>query len=378
MKPSRIVLPAMFLLLAVSCKSGIKETNYPNEPEPDRFRLEFNGKAIQLFTLENENGIRVLLTNYGARIVSIYTPDREGKIADIALGLPSAEAYLAESMYLGCTAGRYANRIAKGRFVLDGDTFRLACNNGPNSLHGGEKGFNRQMWDAEQDGNTVRMHYVSPDMEEGYPGTLDVRVTFSLTEENELKIDYTATTDKPTVVNLTNHCYFNLGGEGSGTILDHRMQILADYITPVDSTLIPTGELMPVEGSPFDFREPHAIGERVGEDDPQLLYGLGYDHNFVLNRDTTGLVLAVRVDDPETGRVLELYTTEPGVQFYCGNFMDGSHVGKSGKPYNYREGFCIEPQHFPDSPNHPQFPSTVLRPGETYRQTSVFRFGTEG
>lgn len=367
---------AILLVVVSSCKLK-KEDRYAGIPLPEKelFTKEVDGKQVELFCLENKNGIRVYLTNYGARIVSILVPDREGNFADICLGVPGIDDYLVESMNLGCTVGRYANRIQRGQFTLEGKEYNLFINNGPNSLHGGERGFSRRMWDAIQEGNSVRMYYFSADMEEGYPGNMDVQVTFTLNDDDELVIAYLATTDKPTVLNLTNHAYFNLAGEGSGTILDHEIQIMAGFITPVDSTLIPSGELMPVEGTPFDFREPLAIGKRIEQDHPQLIYGLGYDHNFVLNKEENGPELAVRVVEHASGRVLELLTTEPGVQFYCGNFMRGNHTGKSGNVYHFREGFCIEPQHFPDSPNKPEFPSTVLRPGEEYTQTSVFRFG---
>ncbi|HDJ33225.1 MAG TPA: galactose mutarotase [Bacteroidetes bacterium] len=373
MRKSTFLMLIAGMMMYTACQTGTKP-EYPNEPKPETFRGEIDSKPVELYTLTNKNGIRILLTNYGARIVSIYTPDREGNWADITLGFSTAEEYPGEGLNLGCTVGRYANRIKGGQFELDGETYQLALNDGPNTLHGGVKGFDDQVWEGEQEGNSVTFTYHSPHMEEGYPGNMDVWVTYTLTDEDELRIDYKATTDQATIVNLTNHAYFNLSGEGSGTILDHDMQIMADYITPVDSTLIPTGEFMPVEGTPFDFREPHPIGERIDQNHPQLIYGLGYDHNFVLTRKGEGLELAVRVTDPETGRVLELLTTEPGVQFYCGNFMNGRHTGKAGKPYGYREGFCIEPQHFPDSPNQPDFPGTVLRPGDTYTQTSVFRF----
>jgi aldose 1-epimerase len=307
-------------------------------------------------------------------------PDRQGKMGDVVLGYDSLDGYVNDKSYFGALIGRYGNRIAHGQFTLDGVTYKLAKNNGDNSLHGGVKGFNKRVWDAKEisskEGPALRLNYLSKDGEEGYPGNLKVQVVYTLTDANELKIDYSATTDKKTVLNLTNHSYFNLAGQGSGDILRQELMLQADKFTPVDAGLIPTGELRPVEGTPFDFRTKTVIGARINNDDEQLKLGKGYDHNFVLTR-TAEFSLAARVSEPSSGRVLEVWTSEPGVQFYTGNFLDGSARGKGAKPYDFRTGFCLETQHFPDSPNHPEFPSTVLSPGEVYHSTTSYKFLTE-
>jgi len=338
------------------------------------------GGAAELFTL-TRGGLTVAVTSWGGYVVKILAPDREGKVADVTLGYADAAGYFGDTGYMGALVGRYANRIARGEFTLDGRKYMLARNNGPNALHGGPGGFHKRLWTPKvvsgPDGDAVELTYVSPDGEEGYPGTLTATVVYSLTADGGLRMDYTATTDRATVVNLANHAYFNLAGEGSGDVLGHELRIEADALTPVDETLIPTGESRPVAGTPFDFRKPAAIGARIAADDPQLRAGGGYDHNFVLRGRAGELRLAVRVHEPGSGRVLEVHTTEPGVQFYSGNFLDGSVVGKSGRPYQHRGGFCLEAQHFPDSPNRPEFPSVVLRPGETYRQTTVYRFDVQ-
>ena len=337
------------------------------------------GAAVDLYTLTNANGIEATITNYGAIVVSLKTPDRSGKMADVVLGFDSFDGYLSDHPYFGAVVGRYGNRIAKGRFTLNGKEYKLATNNGPNALHGGLKGFDKQIWQAQPVGNSgVRLTYVSKDGEEGYPGTLTTTVEYTLTDANELKLAYTATTDKDTVLNVTNHSYFNLAGEGSGDILGHRLQIFADRFTPVDSTLIPTGELKPVAGTAFDFRQPHAIGERIdAAGDEQIKFGGGYDHNFVLNGSMGTMRPAARVSEPKSGRVMEVSTTEPGVQFYTGNFLDGKIKGKGGKAYNRRYAFCLETQHFPDSPNQPKFPSTVLKAGQKFTSATTFKFSTE-
>jgi aldose 1-epimerase len=338
--------------------------------------------GVRIYTLTNKNGVSAKITNYGGIVVSINTPDRNGKMGDIALGFDSLAGYLTaeyakSSPFFGALIGRYGNRIGNAQFKLDGKTYNLDKNNGANSLHGGAQGFDKHVWTAATlpDGG-LKLTYLSKDGEEGYPGNLNVTVTYHLTDENELKIDYSATTDKNTVVNLTNHTYFNLAGAGSGDILKQVMMINADRFTPVDAGLIPTGELKSVTGTPFDFRKPTAIGARINQADEQLKLGKGYDHNWVLNRSGNGLSLAARVEDPVTGRVLEVHTTEPGIQFYAGNFLDGTLKGKGGKVYGHRSGFCLETQHFPDSPNKPNFPSTELKPGQQYRSTTVYRFLT--
>ena len=343
------------------------------------FGTTADGKTADLYTLKNKNGMQVSITNFGATVVSIMVPDKAGKVADVALGYDDLAGYELNKNYLGVLVGRYGNRIAHGKFSIDGTEYTLAKNNGDNSLHGGIKGFNKAMWEAKDVSKggeaAVEMKYVSKDGEEGYPGNLSVTVVYTLTNKNELKIDYSATTDKKTVVNLTNHTYFNLAGQGNGDILKQELMINADTFTPVDSGLIPTGELKKVEGTPFDFRKPTAIGARIDANDEQIKLGGGYDHNFVLNRKAaTGLSLAARVSDPASGRSMEVWTTEPGVQFYTGNFLDGSFKGKGGIAYQKRTAFCLETQHFPDSPNHPSFPTTLLKPGEKYHTTTVYKF----
>jgi aldose 1-epimerase len=342
-----------------------------------------DGTAVDVFTLTNAHGLEVRAMTYGGIITSVRVPDRKGQLDDVVLGYDTAAAYAKNnSPYFGAIIGRYGNRIAKGQFALDGRTYHLAANNGPNHLHGGIKGFDKVVWRGEplnsSRGAGVVFTYTSPDGEEGYPGTLTVRVTYTLTDLDELVVDYRATTDKATHVNLTQHSYFNLAGQGARDVLEHRLQIAADRYTPVDATLIPTGELAAVTGTPFDFRQPAAIGSRIGQDHAQLRNGLGYDHNFVLNRSGDGGVQhAVQVVDPTSGRRLDVLTTEPGVQFYSGNFLDGTIVGKQARVYQKRYGFCLETQHFPDSPNHPQFPSTILRADQEYRSTTVFAFSVE-
>lgn len=334
-----------------------------------------NGRQVNLYTCVNAQRMTMKVMNYGAIVVEVQTPDRDGHLANVNLGFDKLDGYLGGHPYFGSTVGRYANRIAKGRFTLDGKQYELATNNGPNHLHGGKIGFNRVLWDAkpvETDNSVgVRLTYTSKDGEEGYPGTLKAIVTYSLTSQNEIRIDYVATTDKPTPINLTNHCYWNLGGAGSGTILNHVLTLAADKYLPVDSTLIPTGELASVRGTPFDFTTPHSIGSRIDKvaGDPP-----GYDHCFVLRGQDGSLALAAKVEDPKSGRVLEVYTTQPGVQFYTGNFLSG---GPSDAGNKQHEAFCLETQHYPDSPNHPEFPSIILRPGQTYRQTTVMRFSTD-
>jgi aldose 1-epimerase len=339
-----------------------------------------NNTPVESYTLTNANGLEMRVTNYGGTITSLKVPDRSGHVDDIVLGFDTIDGYLKDPPYFGALIGRYGNRIAKGQFTLDGQTYQLATNNGPNHLHGGVKGFDKVLWNAMPadgaDGVSVTLTRTSPDGEEGYPGNLQVSVRYMLTDKNELAIDYRATTDKPTPVNLTQHSYFNLAADG-GDILGHELMLNANRYTPVDDTLIPTGELAAVEGTPFDFRKATAIGARINTDNLQLKNGKGYDHNWVLNRTGTGLERAATVFEPKSGRTLEVATTEPGVQLYSGNFLDGTITGKGGRVYKLRSGLCLETQHFPDSPNHPNFPSTILKPGQTYASRTVFTFGVK-
>jgi aldose 1-epimerase len=343
------------------------------------FGTTASGETAFIYTLTNAAGMEVEITNYGGIILSVKAADKAGKFADVVQGLSSLADYQRRTPYLGAIIGRYGNRIAKGRFTLNGVEYTLALNNGPNSLHGGIKGFDQAVWATREipgDKPALEMTYLSKDGEEGYPGNLSACVRYTL-EVDAIRIDYSATTDKDTVYNPTNHSYFNLAGEGSGDILGHELQLFADRFTPVDSGLIPTGELRPVEGTPFDFRTPRVIGERISQQEEQLQLGNGYDHNFVVNGEMGILRPAARARDPKSGRVLEVLTTEPGIQFYAGNFLDGSFIGKSGKPIAFRNGFCLETQHYPDSPNQPAFPTTTVKPGETFKSTTVYRFSAE-
>jgi aldose 1-epimerase len=337
-----------------------------------------DGTPVDLYTLTNANGVGIKLSNYGGVVVSLMVPDRNGAFEDVVLGFDTLEEYVAKSPYFGCIAGRYANRIAKGRFTLDGVEYTRAQNDGENHLHGGVKGFDKVVWGAEEvkgdDTVGLELTYLSKDGEEGYPGNLSVKVIYNLTNDDELKIEYSATTDRPTVVNLTNHSYFNLAGQVSRDILGHELTIYADRFTPVDGTLIPTGELRGVVGTPLDFSEPVAVGARIEQDYDQLRFGKGYDQNWVLDNPEGLLRLAARVHEPTSGRIMEVYTTEPGIQFYSGNFLDGTFTGKGGIVYHKRFGLCLESQHYPDSPNKPGFPSVVLRPGEEYAQTTTYKF----
>ncbi|RPH32313.1 galactose mutarotase [bacterium] len=339
-----------------------------------------DGTPVYLYTLTNSHGMEAKIITFGGIVVSLKVPDRNGKLDDVVLGFDSVSSYVTNHSYFGALVGRYGNRIAKGKFTLDGKDYALATNDGSNHLHGGKFGFDQKVWEADEEesepGKSLVLKYVSKDEEEGYPGTLSVKVRYAVTDSNELTVGYSAVTDKPTIVNLTQHSYFNLAGQGNGDILGHELTIVADRFTPVDSTLIPTGELRPVEGKPMDFRIPVAIGARINQKDEQLVRGGGYDHNWVLNRKDSALSLAASLHDPTTGRVMDVWTTEPGLQFYTGNFLNGTAIGKGGKAYNYRYGLCLETQHFPDSPNKPQFPSTVLRPGDHYSTITVFRFLT--
>lgn len=341
------------------------------------FGTTADGTAVEAYTLENANGLELRAITYGGIITSLKVPDRNGVLGDVVLGFDSIDGYLKGHPFFGAIVGRYGNRIGKGRFVLDGHDYQLATNNGPNHLHGGLRGFDKQVWSAEilPAKNTIAFRRTSADGEEGYPGNLVVEVVYALTDENKLIVNYRYSTDQATPVNLTQHSYFNLAGEGSGDILGHSMMLNADRYTPVDGTLIPTGELAPVAGTPFDFRQPVAIGARIDQNHPQLKNGQGYDHNWVLNKTGDELSLAALVTEPTSGRTLEVMTNEPGIQFYAGNFLDGKLTGKSGRPYPRRSGFCLETQHYPDSPNKPDFPSTIARPGQEYRTRTVFSFG---
>jgi aldose 1-epimerase len=338
-----------------------------------------DGQNVELYTLTNRKGAEAKITNYGATVVSLKVPDRNGKFDDIVLGFDNIDGYVQGTSFFGATIGRYGNRIAKGRFTLNGVEYKLATNNEPNHLHGGNKGFDKVIWHAKpfnvKNGIGLRLNYLSHDGEEGYPGNLSVSVSYTLTDNNELKISYAATTDKDTVVNLTHHSYFNLAGHGNGDILNHRLMINADRFTPTDAGSIPTGELRSVKGTPFDFTQPTTIGARINQDDEQLKLAKGYDHNYVLNGTAGTLRQVARVSEPTTGRTMEVWTTEPGMQLYSGNFLDGAQ-GKSGKVYQFRYGFCLETQHFPDSPNEPSFPTTVLRKGDTYRTQTIYKFST--
>ncbi len=333
---------------------------------------------VEVYTLTNANGVEMRAITYGAIITNLKVPDRSGRFGDVVLGFDTVDGYLEATRYFGALIGRYGNRIAGGRFTLEGKTFALATNNGPHHLHGGVKGFDKVLWNAMPadgaEGVSLTFSRRSPDGEEGYPGNLQVSVRYLLTDANELAIDYRATTDKPTPVNLTQHSYFNLAAD-DGDVLGHQLLLKASRYTPVDDTLIPIGELTRVEGTPFDFRTPAAIGDRIDGDDVQLRNGKGYDHNWVIDRTGPALERAASVLEPTSGRIMDVDTTEPGIQFYSGNFLDGTARGKGGRVYQHRTGFCLETQHYPDSPNHPSFPSTILHPGETYASKTVFTFG---
>ena len=381
-KAGHHIVAILCVAIGAAC-SGPRTVEAPTNATPagpDVTREAFgtvDGRAVGQFTLTNKNGIEVRAITYGGIITSIKTPDRAGRMGDIVLGFDSIDGYLAGHPFFGAIVGRYGNRIAKGRFTIDGQEYKLATNNGPNHLHGGNKGFDKQIWSAEvlppmAGQSSVAFTYTSADGEEGYPGKLLVEVTYTLNDNNELSVDYLGRSDKATHVNLTQHSYFNLAGQGD--VLAHELTIDADRYTPVDATLIPTGELASVEGTTFDFRQSTAIGARIDQPNPQLKHGGGYDHNWVLNGAAGSLRRAARVVEPKTGRTLEVATTEPGMQFYTGNFLDGKLTGKGGRAYGRRSGFCLETQHFPDTPNQPNFPPTLLRPGQEYKSRTVFTF----
>ena len=364
----------LIIIAALACSQKTqKEIDMPYSKAD--FERVVDGKPTSLFTMKNENGMVVTLTNYGAKIVSIYVPDKNGDFADVMLGFNSLEKYLEWGASHGAVVGPFANRIANAQFTIGEETYQLPVNNGEACLHSGPDSWYRKVWDYEQNGNSTVFTLESPDGEFGFPGNKKVKVTYTLTENNELKIDYEVTTDKATHINLTNHSYFNLRGEGNGDILNHVLVIYADKSTPVvDESMIPTGEIVDIRGTDLDFTTPHAIGERIDNDNPQLVFGAGYDFNYVLNKESNELSFAASAFEPESGRYMEVFTTEPGVQLYSGNHLNGKEIGKGGKPYTARTGFCLETQHFPDSPNQPGFPSTLLNPGETYRSTTVFKF----
>lgn len=376
---------AYIIVLAVLAGSFLFAQTKSAKHESGVQQQEFGtheGRPVNLYTLKNSHGLEVKAMNYGGIIVSIRVPDRKKQFADVVLGHDKLEGYIPNPPYLGAIVGRYANRIANGEFTLDGKTYHLPKNDGPNTLHGGTtRTFNQVVWDAEPlaGKNGVAFSYLSKDGDDGFPGNLKVKVTYTLTDGNALLIDYEATTDKATPINVSQHSYFNLKGEGNGDILDHVVMINAERFTPVDKNLIPTGELRPVKGTPMDFTTPTRIGSRIEDNYEQLQLGHGYDHNYVLNAKPkqNDLVLAARVTESTSGRILEVWTTQPGVQFYTGNFLDGSVTGKEGHVYKRRYGFCLETQHFPDSPNHPKFPNTILRPGETFHQKTVFKFSAK-
>jgi aldose 1-epimerase len=386
--PTAFQCTVCVIVAAVLAPGGTAQA--PSTPQPahtsvthSTSTVRVDGKPIELFTLASGRGIEMQVMSYGAIITSLKVPDRDGRVADVVLGFDSPQGYLDQPPppYFGALIGRYGNRIAKGQFTIDGNPYKLVTNNAPNHLHGGTRGFDKVLWNAAPhegaDASSVIFTRTSPDGEEGYPGNLEVRVTYTLTNTNELTFEYHATTDKSTPVNLTQHSYFNLAGHDSGDILGHQLVINADRYTPVDETLIPTGELAPVSGTPFDFRRSTRIGERIDQDNPQLKNGKGYDHNWVLNATGGRLSLAARLTDPKSGRTLEVRTTEPGLQFYSGNFLDGTIKGKGGHVYAHRSGLCLETQHFPDSPNQKAFPSTILRPGRNYDSRTVLKFSAK-
>ncbi|MEI6323247.1 MAG: aldose epimerase family protein [bacterium] len=374
-----------FLIPHIAAIALVAGTPLMNAAEPSitskSFGTTTNGTKVTLFTLTNSKGASVTISNYGGIVTSLKMPDREGKFSDIVLGFRTLPEYETKSPYFGCLVGRYGNRIASGKFTLDGKTYQLARNNNGQSLHGGLKGFDKVVWEAAplmtKQGPSLKLTYISKDGEEGYPGTLTVTATYTLTNKNELKLVCRATTDKKTIVNLTHHSYFNLAGQGRGDILNHIVTLKSDRFTPVDKKLITTGKIASIKGTPFDFRQPTTIGARINEKAEQLKIAKGYDHNWVAAKLSGQLGVVATVEDPKSGRVMEVLTTAPGFQFYTGNFLDGTLTGKGGKIYNFRNGFCIEPQHYPDSPNHKNFPTVVLKPGQTYKNTIIYRFSAK-
>jgi aldose 1-epimerase len=391
MKYDKLIASCLLVIMTAACnnnsdkkKSGKSEVvNMDNKLktvlDTKNFSRELDGKQVQLFFLKNKNGLEMAVTNYGAKVVSLLVPDKNGKFEDIVLGFDNIDGYLnANEPYFGAAIGRYGNRIAGGKFTLNGKQYKLATNNPPNHLHGGKKGFNAHVWDAKQvDDQTVEFSRLSPDGEEGYPGNLNVKMVYTLTDSNEFKVTYAAETDQPTVINLTHHSFFNLHGAGKQSINDHVLMINADRYTPVDNTLIPTGKIDLVKGTPMDFSQPIEIGKRLEDNFEQLKFGKGYDHNWVLRENRNPDSPVATVWEPKSGRYMEVFTTEPGLQFYGGNFLDGKDKGKGDQPYKFRTAFCLETQHFPDSPNQPTFPTAVLNPGENYQHTCTYKFSVK-
>jgi aldose 1-epimerase len=366
-----------YLSLSILYLAGCSPKNTFTLLDKSAFGTVIDGKKTSLYTLKSGNGVTVQVTNFGARVISIWTPDKNGKYEDISIGYENIDRYIHNKgeRFLGCVVGRYANRIAKGQFLLDSVTYQLPLNNNGNTLHGGLTGLDLVVWEVDEASDKeIKFTYTSKDGDDGFPGNLKINMTYSLTPDNEFRITYKATTDKSTAVNLSNHSFFNLKGEGNGTVTDHVLTINASYTTPVDSLLIPTGEIVPVDGSPLDFRKATVIGDRIDNDNQQLKNGLGYDHNWILDNKTGEVALSATLYEPVSGRVLEVYTDQPAIQFYSGNFFNGEVNGKFGKPIRYREALALETQKFPDSPNHPNFPSTILRPGETYTHTCIYKF----
>lgn len=375
---TKFIIALTILIVITSCDNSSKKgMNIKKE----RFG-KVDGKTVDLYTLTNSSNIEMKVTTYGGIVTSLKLPDKNGNFDDVVLGYNDLNGYIQKNPYFGAIIGRYGNRIGNAKFTLEGQEYSLAQNDGANNLHGGVKGFDKVVWDAEpiigQDSISLKLHYLSKDGEEGFPGNLHATVIYTLTNKNTFRIDYQATTDKPTIVNLTQHTYWNLAGEGSGNILNHELMINADSFTPVNKSLITTGEIISVEGTPMDFRSSTKIGDSIDSDYKQLKYAGGYDHNWVLNNSDDGKInFAASVYEPTSGRFMEILTTEPGIQFYSGNFLDGSIVGKNGKTYEFQNGFCLETQHYPDSPNKPQFPTVTLKPGETYKSTTIYKFSTK-
>ncbi len=371
--------PILLLLVALmaACTANIKNTTEMPYKKSD-FEGLIDGKVTRMFTMENSNGMIVNLTNYGAKIVSVYVPDRDGNLADVVLGFNSLDEYQQYGASHGAVVGPFANRIANASFTIDGETYQLPVNNGQATLHSGPDSWYRKVWDFEKNGNVTEFTIESPDGEFGFPGNKKAKVTYTLTDDNELKIDYEVTTDKPTHINLTNHSYFNLRGEGNGDILNHVVEINASKSTPVhDGGMIPTGEIVDITGTELDFTSPHAIGERINAPHPMLQYAKGYDFNYVIDKEPEELAFAASALDPESGRFMEVFTTEPGVQLYTGNHLSGKEIGNSGNPYTAYSGFCLETQHFPNSPNQPNFPSTLLTPDDVFKSTTIYKFSVK-